>query len=184
MEPAQINARKFRTQLITEWKTCVKFIEAQDTPSSFVSMNFDRIKQAMDFAQIIQILSELAEINEFDENEDDESVLKKDDTKWKYEIIRRIGTPWNWIYQFVDHCSPHSRSFNFYECKHKLYNKEYDEHFDVSNCVGLDISGAGPIIPTEITDAFLNYARTKALENDGVISLKQIKELKNSPPMC
>lgn len=184
MELAQINAQNFRKNLINEWKSCVKFVDAQETSTSSVSVDFDRIKQAMTFNKIIQALSEIPEIDKFNENNNEnDDDLKKDDTKWKYEIIRRIGAPWNWIYQFVDHCSPLSRSYNFYECQHKLYNKEYDENFDVSNFIELDMSGAGPFILTEVTDTFLNYAKTKALENDGIISLKQIREHENCPPM-
>lgn len=183
MQPAQINAQHFRKKLIDEWKSCVKFVDAQETSFSSTSIEFDRIKQAMDFDQIIQALSEMPEIDEFNEVNEDDDNLKKDDTKWKYEIIRRIGAPWNWIYQFVDHCSPRSRSYNFYECQHKLYNKEYDENFDVSNFDELDLSGAGPIISSEVVDTFLNYAKNQALENDGLISLKQVKEHENCPSM-
>lgn len=183
MEPAQINAQNFRKKLIEDWKSCVKFVDAQETSPSSISIDFDRIKQAMDYNQIIQALSVMPEIDKFNETNEDDDNLKKDDAKWKYEIIRRIGAPWSWIYQFVDHCSPISRSYNFYECQHKLYNKEYDENFDVSNFIELDLSGAGPILSTDIIDAFLNYAKSKALENDGIISLKQIKEHENCPPM-
>lgn len=186
MEPVQINAQNFRTKLIEEWKECVKFTDAQETSTSSISVDFDRIKQALDFNQIVRALSKTPETDQFNENNtesDEDSDTKKGDTKWKYEIIRRIGAPWNWIYQFVEHCSPLSRSYNFYECQHKLYNKEYDEHFDVSNCNDLNISGAGPIVSTKITEAFLRYAKTKAQGNDGVISLKQIKQEQNCPPM-
>lgn len=162
----------------------MKFVDAQEIHSSSISANFDRIKQAMEFSQIVQVLSEITDIEKLTENSDDNdhgiNDMEKDDTAGKYEIIRRIGAPWNWIYQFVDHSSPSLRSYNFYECQHLCYNKEYDEYFDG---VELDISGVGPIISTEITDAFLNYAKSKAQENDGVISLKQIKEYKNCPPM-
>lgn len=185
MEPAQINAQNFRKKLIDEWKACVKFVDAQETSSSSISIDFDRIKQATEFTQIIQTLSELPEIDLSNENneDDDDDNLKKDNTKWKFEIIRRIGAPWSWIYQFVDHCSPLAKSYNFIECQHKLNNKEYDEYFDISKLTELDMSAAGPIISTEITGTFLNFAKIKALENDGIISLKQIKQYKNCPPM-
>lgn len=184
LEPAQINAQNFRKKLIDEWKVCVKFVDAQENSSSSISIDFDRIKQATDFTQIIQVLTELPEIDTTNEiNEDDVDDLKKDNTKWKHEIIRRIGAPWNWIYQFVDHCSPLAKSYNFNECQHKLYNKEYDEHFDISKFTEVDVSAAGPILSTEITDTFLSYAKTKALENDGIISLKQIRQYENCPPM-
>lgn len=184
LEPAQINAQNFRKKLIDEWKACVKFVDAQEISTSSISSDFDRIKQAMEFSQIIQKLSELPEIDKSNENnEDDDDDLKKNNTKWKHEIIRRIGAPWNWIYQFVDHCSPLAKSYNFYECQHKLYNKEYDEDFDVSTLTEVDISAAGPIVSTEVTRTFLNYAKNKAMENDGIISLKQIKQYEDCPPM-
>lgn len=170
--------------MIDEWKVCVKFIDAQETSSPSISVDFDRIKQAMRFSQIIQTLSELPEIDTSNEQiEDDTDDLKKDKTKWKYEIIRRIGAPWSWVYQFVDHFSPLAKSYNFYECQHELHNKEYDEYFDVSQMAELDVSAAGPIISTEIVDTFLNYANMYALENDGLISVKQIKQQENCPPM-
>lgn len=184
LKPTQINAQNFRKSLIDEWKACVKFVDAKEISTSSISSDFDRIKQAMEFTEIIQKLSELPKIDKSNENnEDDDDDLKKNNTKWKHEIIRRIGAPWNWIYQFVDHCSPLARSYNFYECQHKLYNEEYDEHFNVSNMTELDMSAAGPIISTEITDTFLNYAKVKALENDGIISLKQIKQYEDCPQM-
>lgn len=176
MKPAQINAQNFRMKLIDEWKACVKFTDAQETSPSSIAIDFDRIKKAIDFNEIIQALSKL-------KPEIDTENMKNDDAKRKYEIIRRIGAPWNWIYQFVDHCSPLLRSYNFYECQHKLNNEEHDEDFDVSVCTDLDMSGAGPIISTEISDAFLNYAKANAQENDGVISLRQLKDHSNCPPM-
>lgn len=189
IEPSQINAQHFRLKLIDDWKECVKFTDRQDTSSSSssssssISIDFDRIKQAMDFAEIVEALSKLPESDQFDENDTKADDLKNDDMKQKYKIIRRIGAPWDWIYQFVDHCSPLLRSYNFYECQHKLYNKEYDEYFDVSKCDDLDVSGAGPTISTQITDAFLHYAKANAQENDGIISLTQIKEHQDCPPM-
>lgn len=182
MEPVQITAQDFRKKLIDEWKACVKFVDAQETSSSSIWVDFDRIKQTMDFTQIIQALSELPKIDTLNQTNDDDD-LKKDDTKWKYDIIRRIGAPWNWIYQFVDHCSPLAKSYNFYECEHKLYNQEYDEYFDASNFDELNVTGAGTTISAEITDTFLNFAKIKALQNDGIISLKRIKEHENCPPM-
>lgn len=184
MEPAQVNAQNFRKRLLDEWKACVKFVDAQETSSSSISVDFDRIKQAMEFAQIIQTLSELPKTDTSNEqNEDDGDDLKKDNTKCKYECIRRIGAPWNWVYQFVDHYSPLAKSYNFHECQHDLYNKEHDEYFDVSQLSALDVSAAGPIISTEIVDTFLSHAKMNALENDGIISLKQIKQHENCPPM-
>lgn len=180
IEPAQINAQIFRNQLLTEWKVCVKFSEVQETPP--ISSHFDRIKVSANFDEMIQALSEI-QIDAPNKENDDDKKVKEIDAKWKYEIIRRIGAPWNWIYQFVDHYLPHSRSYNFHECQHKLFASESLENLELPNFTAFDMSGAGPAIPKEVTNEFLNFIKLMAHENDGMVSPKYFWE-ENCPRMC
>lgn len=167
IEPTRINAQHFRTELLTEWKACVKF---SDGPSdSSISVDFDRMKETNNFDELIQVLSEL-QTNTKNTVINDDGAMKEINAKWKYAIIRRIGAPWNWIYQFVDHYLPFWRSYNFYECHHKLFASESLKNLEISNLPELDIVGAGTVIPPEITDEFLDFIKIKARENDGMIS--------------
>lgn len=176
IEPAQINAQIFRNQLLTEWKACVKFSGVQETPA--ISSHFDRIKDSVNFDEMIQALTDI----QIDAQNDDK-VVKEIDAKWKYEIIRRIGAPWNWIYQFVDHYLPHSRSYNFHECQHKLFATESLANLKLPNFTAIDMSGAGPAIPTEVANEFLSFIKLNAHENDGMMSPKYFWE-ENCPRMC
>ncbi|XP_055295743.1 uncharacterized protein LOC129565193 [Sitodiplosis mosellana] len=179
-QPAQINAQHFRNGLIEEWKACVKFDDEQSNPS--ISSAFDRIKTTVTFTETIQVLSKISSDSENDKITD-ENAMKSIDSNWKYEVIRRIGAPWNWIYQFVDHYLPNLRSYNFYECQHKLESMEPIEKLDALHLKAPNIPGIGSTIPVEVTNAFMNYLQAKAMENDGLISPKYFKE-ENCPCMC
>lgn len=149
-----------------EWKSCVGFPNNQNDTTA--SEHFDRIKKAVTFAEIIQALSDIqSDANGEDEIDD----IKVTDSKWKYEIIRRIGAPWNWIYQFVDHHAPGTKSYNFYECEHKLESighlEEMDEPLPFTH---LNLTWTKSAIPAEVTNEFLNFANAKAIENDGLFS--------------
>lgn len=142
-------------------------------------MNFDRIKTTMTFTDIIQVLSEIATDSEINTEINDQNT----DSKWKYEVIRRIGAPWSWIYQFVDHCLPNLRSYNFVECQHKLENVKSVENLKSLNFMVSNIPGVGPITPVDVTNTFINYVQAKATEDNGMISPKYFKE-ENCPRMC
>lgn len=98
------------------------------------------------------------------------------DFKWKYEIIRNIGAPWNWIYQFFDHGQPNLRSYNFYECQHKFVTTKNDKSGENLNFSSLNVPGIGLPIPDETTMSFLNFVKVKARENNGLISPKCFSE--------
>lgn len=141
------------------------------------SAHFDRIKTAMTFDEIIQALSEIqSDVN------DDEKTGENSDSKWKYEIIRRIGAPWNWVYQFADHYMPGTKSYNFYECQHKLNPTEQFEDLENFTSVPLELPGIGSPIPMEKVDRFLKFAKAKGTENDGLFSPQYLTD-ENCPKM-
>lgn len=164
--------------MVTEWKTCVKFPDAEQTDP--ISFHFDRIKECESFVEIIQALSEIPDEAQ---GTQDDGIVKEIDGKWKYEIIRQIGAPWTWIYQFVDHHLPYSRSYNFYECQHKLASAESLEHLILPNYTVFDMTAAGPTIPNEITNEFLKFIKMNAHKNDGMVSPKYFRD-ENCPRMC
>lgn len=114
------------------------------------------------------MLSEIS--SEVKDDNSDSEMVESNDAKWKYEIIRRIGAPWNWIYQFVDHYTPGSKSYNFYECEHKLHSIEHLENMEPLTFTDLTIPAIGSPISTEITREFIEFAESKAIENDGLVS--------------
>lgn len=138
----------------------------------------------MNFTEIIEALTEIqssqSEKNSLANNEDK---MGNVDLKWKYEIIRRIGAPWSWIYQFVDHCSPYLRSYNFYECQHQLYTTESLENLKAPSLPAAHISGIGPTIPSAVINEFVKFLNGKALENDGMISPNVFRD-GTCPRMC
>lgn len=174
--PARINAHNFRKELINEWRACMKFTIGDPTSSS-ISFIFDRIKTAMSFAEIIRILSN-AKIPSDDENQ-----LDDNDSKWMYKIIRKIGAPWNWIYQFVDQCRPNSQSYNFIECQCKRENMEFIPNVQSFNFKSASIPGIGTSVSPIVTDTFLNYVESKAMGNNGMIIPEYFKDEK-CPSMC
>lgn len=175
-QPAQINLHNFRNQLIDDWKSCVNFI---DEPTSIVK-TFNRIKTATTFDELIQLLSEV----DSNVNIDEETQTENIDTKWKYEIIRRIGAPWNWIYQFVNHYQPCSFSYNFYECQHKLEKNELLESTEMPAIETKRIAGVNSTpIPIDVRNTFMDYIQLKATENDGMVFSKMFED-QNCPPLC
>lgn len=158
----------------------MKFPDEQSDSS--ISAAFDRIKRTVTFPEMIQVLSEITSNSEHNENSD-QNAVKVIDSMWKYEIIRRIGAPWNWIYQFVDHFLPNLRSYNFYECQHKVENAEIAEKLNAMNLKLPEIPMIGPKIPVEVTNAFINHVEKIAIENDGLVSPKYFTE-ENCPRMC
>lgn len=164
IEPVQINAESFRNGLLNEWKACVHFTE--DQTNSFVVSHFDRIKEATTFEEVIQLLSAVNSNTCDTYSQSSETVTN---SRWKYEIIRKIGEPWNWIYQFVDQFQPHLRSYNFYECQHKFDNRESVESVKDLSFPTIIMPGVGLSVPVETITSFLNYLKRNAMKNDGMV---------------
>ncbi|XP_031624239.1 ropporin-1-like [Contarinia nasturtii] len=169
IKPAQINAQKFRNDLINDWKICVNFSDKKDDS---ISLIFNRIKVSTNFDEIIKILSE--------RNVGDD--IESNDSQWKCEIIRKIGAPWNWIYQFVNHYRPNSQSYNFYECQHTLENR-FRENLTPPIWKSSCMPGIGSTVALDVRDAFLSYVNSKAIENNGMINPTNFKD-EQCPPMC
>lgn len=190
VQPAKIHAQHFRNKLINEWKSCVNFndVDCPHIVNSSISTSFDSIKAATTFGKLIQLLSEIS--SDTDDDNVDENQMESTESNWKYEIIRQIGAPWNWIYEFVSQCQPKSHSYNFHECKHELENTELliDMNtltsFETANIPsGIRLSSSSPI-SSHIIEAFLNYAKVKAMENDGLIYYSKDFKAENCPSMC
>lgn len=138
-----------------------------DETISPISAQFDRMRTALTFTEMIQSLTDVCST----ENSERSAYKFAADSKWKYEIIRRIGAPWSWIYQFVNQCRPSCESYNFYECAHKINNTEALEDFMDVNVSSMNMTGGvGPSIPSEISNTFLNFMKTKAIQNEGIVS--------------
>lgn len=180
LQPAQINAQPFRKELIEEWKACVKFTDEQSNPTTLTG--FDRIKTTVTFTEIIQVLSEIS-FNLTNNGNKDQNSMEITDANWKYDIIRKIGAPWNWIYQFVDHYQPSMRSYNFFECQHEREVMEPLTNLENLNFTASGIPGVGPIIAVDVMDAFINFVQSKAMKNDGIVSPAYFKD-ENCPRMC
>lgn len=136
----------------------------------------------MTFEEIIQVLSEISSKSENDENSN-QIIMENTDLNWKIDVIRKIGAPWSWVYQFVDHYLPYSRSYNFFECQHERKDTESLEKLEALNFRAPNIPGVGAAVPVDVMDSFINFMQKKAMENDGMVSLKHFKE-ENCPRMC
>lgn len=175
VEASQIDVRKFRHGLIDDWKSCVHSNDVANSNQSLFD-DFERVKRAMSFAEIIEALKEIETKHDSTESNDDNVLTSKAvASKWKVRIINQIGAPWKWIHQFVDHNSPHLQSYNFSECPFKLKFKNRIEDIRMITIREQYVPGIPSAVPVEIRAAFLSYVVSKAIENDGMVSMKCLK---------
>lgn len=130
---------------------------------------FNAIKGTTNFEQIIQILSNYQQI----EGPDFEPQSNLD---FHEKLIREIGAPWNWIYQFVKHSSSHIKSYNFCECSSDVDSEDSVIPIEPFSCVVPQIPGVGSSLASQTIESNLNELKAH-VDDDGLIDPKIIETI-------
>lgn len=134
---------------------------------------FNTIKGTTNFEQIIQILNNCQDIEEPTDFDNNLSNLE-----FHEKLIREIGAPWNWIYQFVKHSSSHTKSYNFCECSSDVNSENKIipiEKLEFS-CFVPKIPGVGSSFASQTIESNLNELKRR-MNDDGLINPKIIKTI-------
>lgn len=163
-----IDAKRFRNHVLIEWKVLIKKPEHKMDTAFFKTFNI--IKTANDFQQITHALADYQS-----NGKDDEDFDTTFNLELHQKLIREIGAPWNWIHQFVDHNSSHSKSYNFCECISSDSVQQISALTEPFDTFIPKISGIGASIPDKNIQTFLNHLKTQ-VNDDGLIFPKYFKD--------
>lgn len=142
-------------------------------PDEFAQSEFTKvfhaIKIATNFEQVIQTLKNCQPI----EGPDFEHLTN---LEFHEKLIREIGAPWNWVYQFVKHSSSHIKSYNFCECSSDEDSKDVTIPIESFCCFVPQIPGVGSSLTSQTIESNLNELKAH-MDDDGLINPKIIKTI-------
>lgn len=141
---------------------------------------FNAIKGTSNFEQIIQILSNGLK----DQQIEGPHLENVPDLEFHEKLIREIGAPWNWVYQFVKHSSSHTMSYNFCECSSNVAVDAIDVTIPIEpfSCFVPQIPGVGSALTLQTIESNLNELKAQ-MDDDGFIKPKIIKTIHSSAPI-
>lgn len=163
INPSNISTENFRKSFLIEWK---KFIKPHNNDSKkTIKFNnaFDAFQKSIDFDNLISILKEnhLFEVNETI------PLDKMDDFQKMHSIIlRELGAPWYWIFDFVVHSSPERKSYNFIELAPGQVDNENEAVNDDTEGEDDDMNISGD---NENAHKFIEYLKIHSIESNGMV---------------
>lgn len=167
IQPETINVQRFKHFVLFGWKMMIKK-PAEFAQSEFIKV-FNAIKGTAHFEELIQILSNCQQI----EGPDFEHLSN---LAFHEKLIREIGAPWNWVYQFVKHSSSHTKSYNFCECSSDVDSESVIIPIEPFSCFVPQISGVGLPLASQTIESNLNEFKAH-MDDDGLINPKIIKTI-------